>query len=1690
MSADDPATGAPLCFDVEFGRDGRFHAMAARRAPGEERVWEREAGHTFDRAHDELVAWLRPDDVLVGHNAVRFDLPEIARRRPDSPLRARPVVDTLVLSVLAFPRRPYHALVKDDRLVRDAVPNPLSDARASGRLLDDAIAALRALPPAEADVLRALIRRLEVPEPERAGWRWLFARLGWGWDPPPPLDLARAWAGRACVHASVVTDPPVGMPLLMVAAWLRAAAHQDGSVLPAWVRRTWPRTAGIARALRGAPCGEPGCGWCAEASRPERWLRATFGFDGFRARPEAPGGGSLQRELVAAGLRGAPTFGILPTGGGKSLCFQVPAEARYRLLGQLTVVISPLRSLMKDQVDQLQDRIPHARAIYGGLPAVARPQVFDEVRTGACGLLYLSPEQLRNAGVVKLLSQRELGAVVFDEAHCLSQWGHDFRTDYPYVLRAIRAMVDDQGLPMPPVFLFTATAPHDAVAQIVAHVREVAGQEVRVLDGGSARDNLAYEVRRVPEHGRLDAMVELIGDHLGDGAAIVFCGSRRGAEDTARDLTARGLPAVAYHAGLDGDARRALQDAFLDGTHRIITATNAFGMGVDKPDVRLVVHRDMPSSLAAYLQEAGRAGRDRKPARAVLLWSPGDAEARFALGALSDLSEDDLRAVWRAIRQLPAIRGRGGSERRVVTPRELLFQEALAGRFNPRDEREETRVKAGVNWLERAGVLERRENRTMVFSGRPKLPDLERAHARVDALGLAPGAAARWKGILRRLYDRGDDGLSADDLAVGVGELREGDPLQGGERVLSALHQMVEAGLVTAGQTLVAVLRRGVRDDSRSRLARWTRAEQALVDHLAAHGLGDGTVHLAAVAEKLSTEDARCGPRQAARLLRSWSYAARGQDETLAVRVHSRSATTARLDLDASLDAFRGWLRRRAAVARVVLDLLVDRADGAGIQVPVTALLETLVDAVRRDLALADIPRPVEATRAALLWMHDLRVLHLQNGLAVFHSAMCIDRSPGAPGFGGQTAQHVARELAEHQAHRVLEVHVMQAWARAMLDDPARAERLRADWFALPVAAFKARWFPGRDDEVRRPTTPESHDRIVGALDPDQRRIVTADVRRNHLVLAGPGSGKTRVLVHRVAWLLRCQRVRGREILVVCYTRANAVELRRRLRELVGDDARGVAVRTLHGVAVRMVGLDRLRDGSMDLDGCLWAAAALLRGERLDEDEAVRQRDDLLAGRSWLFVDEYQDLDDAKYALLSAMAGRAMGASHRRLKVFAVGDDDQAIYGFDGARVDFIHQFEDDYRARRAVLRRCYRCPAAVLELGQALVAPLPGRLKAGETLRVDPARRREPPMGAWAAEDPVLQGRIPWVRAGSVREACAALMDEVCRLVDRGVPPDRIGVLARSRPGGLFPLRVAAEKRGVPFRWTLSSALPLARIREVAEVLEWLDGADDLVPRAAVEQRVADLPRGPWREALCGWLDSVRPSTRHAAEWRRELWLWARAGRAAEAVGEGVHLGTMHGAKGLEFDHVLLLDDGAMPDTGEERRLLYVALTRARRSVQLHSTWDPSPAFRALGHPALELREIPPLAADLPPEHAYGVVCLADQWLDFLGRRPLGDPGHRAWERARAGDPCRVRIDGAYAYIVDRDGVPLAALSEEGRRAWLPRVACGLRLKLLAAVRERADTRQAPYHGRLAVDRWWAGVWEARWRDGAIRSS
>jgi len=336
-------------------------------------------------------------------------------------------------------------------------------------------------------------------------------------------------------------------------------------------------------------------------------LESTFGYRSFRP---------LQEEIVGSIMRRQDVFVLMPTGGGKSLCYQLPAL----LQDGVTVVVSPLIALMKDQVDALQALGVAATYINSSLDSAEASRRQAALTRGLVKLVYVAPERLMMPGFLRLLESVPLAGFAIDEAHCISEWGHDFRPEY----RELRRLRD--LFPTVPLAAFTATA----TVRVQADIKAQLGLErADCFQGSFNRPNLFYDVR--PKKRAYDEVAAYVRAHP-DSSGIIYCASRAGTENVAGRLRLDGFNAAAYHAGLEPEDRRGRQEAFSRDDVRIMVATIAFGMGIDKPDVRFVIHYDLPKSLEGYYQESGRAGRDGEPSDCILFYSYGDVikQKRFA----------------------------------------------------------------------------------------------------------------------------------------------------------------------------------------------------------------------------------------------------------------------------------------------------------------------------------------------------------------------------------------------------------------------------------------------------------------------------------------------------------------------------------------------------------------------------------------------------------------------------------------------------------------------------------------------------------------------------------------------------------------------------------------------------------------------------------------------------------------------------------------------------------------------------------------------------------------------------------------------------------------------------------------------------------------------------------------------------
>ena len=1270
------------------------------------------------------------------------------------------------------------------------------------------------------------------------------------------------------------------------------------------------------------PCTDPACGWCQERHDPRKELKRWFGFDGFRPEPADADGHPMQQAIAEAAMAGKHVLGILPTGTGKSLCYQIPALSRYDKTGALTVVISPLVALMADQVAGLEARgIGCCVTINGLLSMPERADALDRVRLGDAGILLISPEQLRSRSLRRVLDQREIGGWVLDEAHCLSRWGHDFRPDYRYVGRFIREKAGDE--PVPPVLCLTATAKPDVTDDIVRHFQDRLGIELTVFDGGAERTNLTFEV--IPTSGgeKFGHIHQVLESNLpsdGSGGAIVYCATRRQSEEVAEFLQLKGMAAEHYHAGLPPETKKDVQRRFIGGELRAIAANQRLRHGHRQTRRALWWSTPIsPGSLENYLQEAGRAGRDRASARCVLLYAADDVERQFGMSARSRLTRQEIHSILRALRNLDRKKRFGGEV--VATTGEILGEDEDKA-FERDSATDDTRVRTAVAWLEESDLLTREENAVQVFPSSLRVNSVEEARAR---LARAPITDAYRDQLLRiaeaLIWAGADEGLTTDDLMAFSGLSPEG--------VRGALYDLERLGVASNDTALTAFVHAGVERSSAKRLEQAAELETALIAHMREQawdqGKGDAALlHLRIAAQVLRDQGvADPLPERLWRILCSIAYDGRGEDGAAgSLTVRKRDAETASVTLQREWGALEETAQlRREAAGRLLEHLLSCLPPGSrGTDLLAETTLGRLLQAVESDMVLkSKVRHPDKLVDRALLWLHEQEAIRLNKGLAVFRPAMTIRlQQRERRGFANTDFEPLAPPLPGAGSADPRDGGVRRARPRRHEGRAAPGNGLlHAEGRGVP-GPLAAR--PGQGDRPRdHACLLAGHCREPQRQRPSSASSPTTGSRPTSWCWPDPVRARPRVLVHRIAYLIRARRENPRGILALAYNRHAAVDIRRRLHELIGDDARFVTVLTCHALAMRLAGASFSGRAEQPDDevfrDVLRSAVELLRGEGLLPEEADEQRERLLAGFRWILVDEYQDIGPDQYELISALAGRTLEDEAGKLTLFAVGDDDQNIYAFNGASVEFIRRFEQDYGPTPSYLVGNYRSIGHIIAAANAVIEPAQERMKAGHPIHIDKARAKEPPGGDWEKLDPVSQGRVQILPAGSDPVSQAqAVMAEFQRLA--ALTPDwdwsRCAVISREWKY-LEPVRAFCETHDIPVQMANEEIPSFWRLRETRRFVAWLRAREPrVVDGAALRGWAEACPSGPWYDLLRQAVDEHVLETgggdvpvSHVIEWLAE---WGREIRRRQ---RGLLLLTGHRAKGLEFDHVVVLDGG-----------------------------------------------------------------------------------------------------------------------------------------------------------------------------------
>lgn len=1207
------------------------------------------------RSKEEFLAFVEPCRVVCGHNVIGFDL------KHTTITGNHIFIDTLFLSPLLFPNKPYHHLVKDDKLQVDELNNPVNDAMKARDLLGDELAAWNRLSHRRRMIYKGLLSTMR----EFEGFFAYVAK-----DEPDGQSLIETirqeYDGRICAHANlaaVVKHYPVELAYTLAVV----GADDMMSITPAWVMRNYPKVANVMNFLRNTPCGE--CEYCKRQLDAHQGLRDFFGYNEFRIFD----GKKMQQQAVETAISGDSLLCIFPTGGGKSLTFQLPALMAGRNTHGLTVVISPLQSLMKDQVDNLAERgISDAVTINGLLDPIERATAVQQVAEGNASLLYIAPEMLRSKTIERLLLGRNVVRFVIDEAHCFSAWGQDFRPDYLYIGDFIRYIQEQKYQQQSiAVSCFTATAKQKVVSDICDYFRDKLGLELKVFAADAERKNLRYSVIHADtDDEKYNYLRSLI---LGRQCPVIVYVSRtKCTRDISAHLCADGIRALPFNGKMEAADKIRNQDAFMNGEAQVVVATSAFGMGVDKKDVGLVVHYDISDSLEAYVQEAGRAGRDpQMEAECYVLYSDSDLDKHFILLNQTKLSISIIQQVWKAIKDLtPKLHTISCS------PLEIARQ---AG-WNEEVDDIDTRVKAAIAALENAGLVTRGNNTPHIFATGITVGSMDEARQRLSLSPLfdeiSREEAARIIGSLisrRSSTENSDDAESRIDYLADVLGMTK-------ETVIRSINLMRQEGILADSRDMQAWI---VKSTTRRELENTLRLEQFLLMHLAEESREFNYKQLNEEAQKAGM--ANCTVRRIKTLLYFLTLKGyvRKEDHSFSDSVNLR--------LQVSLDTLLKRFEQRVGLCRFVVDMLFAQKNDSDATLVTFSLVE-LLKQYNAQLTLADPPAATDMEEA-LLYLSKTGLLKLEGGFLVIYNTMQLKRM--VERRYGYTKEHY-RLLDEFYRQRMQQIHIVGEYANMMVRDYDGALKYVSDYFLLDYSTFITKYFKGeRRAQIGRNITPAKYNKIFGGLSERQLEIINDKESRCIVVAAGPGSGKTRVLVHKLASLLLLEDVKHEQLLMLTFSRAAATEFKVRLMELVGNAAHFVDIKTFHSYAFDLLG----KQGSIEeADSVVRRAAEMIENCEVEESKIAK---------SVLVIDEAQDMSADDFRLVQALM-----RANEEMRVIAVGDDDQNIYVFRGSNSNFLKSLVSDSGTALYEMTDNYRSDRAIVAYANSYVKRIPARMK------------------------------------------------------------------------------------------------------------------------------------------------------------------------------------------------------------------------------------------------------------------------------------------------------------------------------------------------------------------------------------------
>ncbi|MCO5290140.1 MAG: RecQ family ATP-dependent DNA helicase [Chitinophagaceae bacterium] len=1495
-------------------------------------------GATFHKTSiAAFTQFLNGTPFICGHNILNHDIKYIGKALNDAGINSEHIIDTLFLSPLLFPTRPYHSLLKDDKLQSEDTNNPLNDSIKAKDLFYDEISAFKATD----DTLKQIFYLLLKDKKEFAAF-FLYIRH---YSPRTDIEklIREKFKNEICEQvdlANIITEKPIELAYslsLINSFILHKKIH---SITPPWVLKKYPEVERIMFRLRNRPCVS-GCEYCNKVLEANKGLKRFFGFDTYRSY----GGEPLQEKAVKAAINNKSILAVFPTGGGKSITFQVPALMSGETSRSLTIVISPLQSLMKDQVDNLEKiGITDAVTINGLLDPIERADSFERVENGSASILYISPESLRSKTIEHLILGRKIARFVIDEAHCFSSWGQDFRVDYLYIGDFIKSIQEKKNLEESiPVSCFTATAKQKVIEDIRDYFREKLSLHLELFTSTTSRTNLHYKVfEKDDEEEKYQALRDLIEEKKCP--TIIYVSRTRKAYTLAERLRKDGFSAKPYHGKMDKQEKSENQDSFINGETQIMVATSAFGMGVDKKDVGMVIHYEISDSLENYIQEAGRAGRDENiTADCFVLFNEEDLSKHFILLNQTKLSIKEIQQVWKAIKDITRFRSSVSNS---------ALEIARKAGWDDNVVEIETRVTTAIAALEEAGYLKRGQNMPRIFANSILAKNTQEAIDKINASEKFVGNQKE-KGvrIIKKLFSSKSRKQSSDEVAESRIDYISDHLGIVNEEVITIVNHLREEKILADTKDLTAYIKKGEnKNRSLHILDTFIKIENFLLPLFEQQ---EKVFHIKELNEQ--AEERGLGDISTNKIktiinfwaIKNWIKRQRleSKNHIAALLLHSK-------------ELLKDKLEKRHALAKFIVEFLyaksnVNASDGDSLkeEVLVEFSVHELKAEYEKSLSLFKANITLVDIEDTLFYLSRIEAIKIEGGFLVVYNRLTIERTE--LNNKKQYTKDDYQKLHQFYQNKVQQIHIVGEYAKKMIEDYKSALQFVEDYFHLNYSSFLQRYFPGsRQNEIKRNITPAKFQQLFGELSPTQLKIINNNETKYIVVAAGPGSGKTRLLVHKLASLLLMEDVKHEQLLMVTFSRAAATEFKKRLLKLIGNAANFIEIKTFHSYCFDLLG----KVGSIEKsDEIIKKTIQKIKNKEVEVSRITK---------TVLVIDEAQDMDKDEFDLITALMEQ-----NEEMRVIAVGDDDQNIFEFRGSSSKYLEQFIRENNAVKYELVENYRSKNNLVDFSNRFVKRISHRLKQTPII---------------AKQNSNGQIKIIHYQNGNLIQPLVedilstGLSGTTCVLTKTNEEALQItGLLLKNK----IPAKLIQSNDG----------FSLYNIDEVRYFLNQLNLADDvytisdeiwLNARRAAVNKYQHSTKLEILENIIKDFEASNPKSKYKSDLEVFI-LESKPEDFLNENGETIFVSTIHKSKGKEFDNVFLMLENFNPATDEAKRLLYVAMTRAKVRLTIHLNSNIFDNISVANLHRIEDKR----TYSLPNELAMH-LSLKDVWLDYFINR------------------------------------------------------------------------------------------------------